>query len=206
MVDAAYIEGFKTDLLSLSSHEIYAKYIEIDQCRGFETLNDGTLRQIVADHFGISLAEVIIVGSAKLGFTLRPKRARDSDEEDRPRFSPFSDRSDVDVAIVSPTVFDAVWEQTFTFWHSSGYLQGNYWPKGGDFRQYIFRGWMRPDMLPSEGTFTYKNHWFDFFRSLTNLRAAGDFKISAGLYRNMHFLEHYQHIAIDDCRRSGALA
>ncbi len=59
---------------------------------------------------------------------------------------------------------------------------------------------MRPDHLPSEGGFTYRSEWFDFFRQLTSERVAGDYKVTAGLYREIYFLRAYQQIAIAACR------
>ena len=56
---------------------------------------------------------------------------------------------------------------------------------------------MRPDHLPSEGNFTYKESWFDLFRELTSNRAAGGYSVTAGLYREPYFLKSYQEIAIN---------
>ena len=146
----------------------------------------------------------MIVGSAKIGFTLRHKPAR-GDESERLPFAEFNAGSDVDVAIISDRLFDDIWKACFSFWHTSGYANaGAYWPTGKHFRDYFFRGWMRPDHLPSQGSFKYKNDWFDYFRRLTSARAAGDYKITAGLYRESYFLEAYQTIAINQCKAGAA--
>jgi hypothetical protein len=200
MVDPGYIEQFKADLQHLSASEIFEQYIAVEECAGFPELNQTGLRQRVADHFGISADQVVVVGSAKVGFCLTDKRVKDG-EGPRPAFSPFDDQSDVDLAIVSDGLFDDIWKRSFEFWHTSGYAQGwGYWSSGKDFRNYIFRGWMRPDKLPSEGLFRYKDEWFDFFRLLVSERAAGDYRITAGLYRESYFLQAYQSIAISACK------
>ena len=204
--EPAHIERFKADLQSLAVADIFDRYIAAERCEGLVGIDHLALRQRIANHFGLEVEEVVIVGSAKLGFTLMDKPRRDSDEGDRPAFSPFSDASDVDVAIVSDRLFDDIWKQCFDFWHTSGYGNDlNYWPTGRKFRDYIFRGWMRPDKLPSEGGFRYKNEWFEFFRRLTSERGAGDYRISAGLYREAYFLRTYQQAALAKCRaRLGA--
>lgn len=199
-LDPAHLARFKSDLISLTPAEMFARYVKIDRCMGAAEIDEGALREKIASRFNLDLQDVIIVGSAKLGFTLTHKPASARAEE-RPVFSPFCESSDVDVAVVSDTLFDNIWKRCFEFWHSSGYSYADgYWPRGRRFRDYIFRGWMRPDHLPSEGGFTYKSEWFDFFRKLTSERAAGDYRISAALYRETYFLEVYQQSAFNKCR------
>lgn len=201
MLDPTYLARFKADLRALPASDMFTRYIAPEMCRGLTEIDEHALRTRIADNFALRPENVMIVGSAKLGFTLRHKPARDPDEEDRPPFSPFSDRSDVDVAIVSDRLFDNIWKSCFEFWHTSGYGNASeYWPDGKRFRDYFFRGWIRPDKLPAEGGFRYRKEWFEFFRRLTSERAAGGYKITAGLYREPYFLESYQHIALNQCR------
>ena len=205
-LDSTYLAAFKADLLSLTAEEVFARYIAPNQCHGMTDVDEGSLRGQIAEHFCIPPQNVLIVGSAKLGFTLRHKPPR-GDEGERLPFAEFNAGSDVDVAIVSDHLFDDIWKACFSFWHTSGYANaGAYWPTGKHFRDYFFRGWMRPDHLPSEGSFRYKNEWFDYFRRLTSARAAGDYKITAGLYRESYFLEAYQTIAINQCKSGVASA
>ena len=202
-VDDSYLEQFKTDLRTRSSGEVYSRYIAPDTCKGLQGVDEAKLRKRISDRFDIGMTSVLIVGSAKLGFTLVDKTARDPDGQPRPRYSRFSEGSDVDVAIVSEVLFDAIWKDCLKLWHTSGYRNSmEYWPRGKQFRDYIFRGWMRPDKLPSEVRFPYKDEWFDFFRGLASDRAAGDYKVTAGLYRESYFLETYQQVALDECRAS----
>lgn len=188
---------FKADLLALPTSDLYRRYVAAEECVGLTDVDTLALRDRIADQFGIGREGVVIVGSAKLGFTVTHKPARGGGPA-RPMFSPFSENSDVDVAIVSDALFDDIWKRCFRFWQESGYGDG-YWRSGSNFRDYLFRGWMRPDKLPSEGGFTYRSEWFDFFRTLTGDRAAGDYKVTAGLYREEYFLEAYQHVALQRC-------
>lgn len=199
-LDPEYVRRFKADVVTMPAQEIFERYIAADVCAGFPELDEGALRQRIGHHFGLKAAEVMIVGSAKIGFSLMPNRKR-------PAFTPFSEDSDVDVAIVSDTLFDRIWKECLQFWHGSGYSDASgYWSsRGKDFRAYHFRGWMRPDKLPSEGGYNYANEWFDFFRTLIVERAAGDYRITGGVYRERYFLQMYQQIAIEDCRARVAL-
>lgn len=199
-IDPEHLARFKADLAALTVDQVYRRYVLPDACKGLTEVDELKLRLKIADKFDIDVSKVIIVGSAKLGFTLRPKRKTESTEE-RPAFSPFSENSDIDIAVVSDVLFDYVWKQCLEFWHTSGYANSkSYWIEGQKFRDYFFRGWMRPDKLPSQGEYSYKRDWFDFFRrQLTSERAAGDFTINAGVYREPFFLETYQKIAINEC-------
>lgn len=194
-LDPRHLRAFKADVLTLTSEEIFERYVAPEACMGFTNLDERSLRQRVGDRFEIPIANVYIVGSAKIGFTLTPKKGR-------PVYSAFRPESDVDVAIVSDAIFDRAWKECLRFWHGSGYRENTgYWAeRGKDFRSYHFRGWMRPDKLPSGGALTYANEWFDFFRQLVSDRVAGDSRINAGVYRERHFLEMYQRIAIDGCK------
>ncbi len=139
LVDSDYLSRFKADLVSLPPGEIYARYVLSESCMGMAGVDERHLRDRIAIRFGIDLKNVVIVGSAKLGFTLRRKPASGEDEE-RPAFSPFSENSDIDVAIVSDDLFDNIWKRCFEFWHTSGYGDAiGYWPRGRRFREYIFR-------------------------------------------------------------------
>jgi hypothetical protein len=129
-IDLDHLSRFKADLASLSLGEVYARYILSDACMGMIGVDERHLRDRIATRFSIDLKNIIIVGSAKVGFTLRHKPASENAEE-RPAFSPFSQNSDVDVAIVSDALFDNIWKRSFEFWHTSGYGRANsYWPRG----------------------------------------------------------------------------
>lgn len=199
-IDPDHLARFKADLADLTADEVYRRYVLPDTCKGLTEVDELRLRLKIAEKFHIDVSKVIIVGSAKLGFTLRHKHKTERSDE-RPAFSPFSENSDIDVAVVSDVLFDHVWKQCLEFWHGSGYANAKgYWFGGQQFRDYFFRGWMRPDKLPSEGDYRYRHEWFDFFRrQLASERAAGDYTINAGVYREPYFLETYQKIAINEC-------
>lgn len=203
-LDEEHLARFKADLSQLSAGEMYERYVISEACMGLVDVDHVSLRGRIADRFEVPTASVVIVGSAKIGFTLVHKKANDCAPE-RPIFSPFYDSSDVDVAIVSDVLFDGIWKQLLQFWHDSGYSDHfGYWRGGDKFRRYHFRGWMRPDKLPSGGDYTYRNEWFDYFLELTSARAAGDYPIKAGVYREDFFLRTYQHIAFERCKAGAA--
>ena len=135
-----------------------------------------SLRNVVAAHFGVEPASVYIVGSAKLGFSPKPGQY----------FKPFSDQSDIDVAIVCRDLFARIWHEV-----SEMYLANEYYDFD-KFRHYHFRGWIRPDKMPSSGEYETCREWWEFFRELSGREEFMRMKISAGLYHDDRFLRRYQ--------------
>ena len=144
------------------------------------------LRSEVAEHFQLHPNEVLVVGSAKLGFSIAPHK----------RYRHFGDESDIDVVLVSPSLFDEIWAATFSYWRDGGY-----WEKKSDFKDYLFRGWIRPDKLPPASTFAMCSDWWEFFLALTNSGNYGHYKIAGALYRSWYYLESYQEICVKSCQQ-----
>ena len=128
------------------------------------------------------------MGSAKLGFSISPSK----------RWRPFGDRSDIDVAIVSHDLYQTVWHEVYDY-----SVSGADWPKKDKFQQYLFRGWIRPDYLPSGPTFEFVESWWEFFRGLKADEIAGPYKIAGALYHDIEFLWKYHANAVAGCRGIG---
>jgi hypothetical protein len=104
---------FRNDLDSLSSEEMFRKHIIL---RKSVILNDADhfdLRNRVSEHFKINFTDILMVGSAKLGFSIKPIR----------RWKPFNDESDIDLAIVSGPLFREFWTKLHRY-----KLSGPFWP------------------------------------------------------------------------------
>jgi hypothetical protein len=148
---------------------------------------EAELRRSISDHLGVAMRDVIITGSAKLGFTIVQK-------PNRPVFSPFSDQSDIDVAIISERLFQQFWIDVNRYCAEAGP-----WPEIGSFRKYLMKGWIRPDLLP-KSEFPPSKEWFELFRTLTASGKYGVYKISGGLYYSEVFWEDYARTAFSKCR------
>lgn len=138
----------------------------------------------VASRFDVHLTQVFVVGSAKLGFSIAPGK----------RFRLFGETSDIDITLVSKRLFDKVWKAVFRFRH-----EGGYWDKQREFSEFLFRGWMRPDLLPPESSFEFCREWWEFFRGLTSSGEYGPYKLRAALYRDWEFFEAYHAKAVRQC-------
>jgi hypothetical protein len=179
------IRAFKQDLGQHTVPVMVQKYITYGDCFALSQASYFDLKSGIASEFGLHPSQVMIVGSAKLGFSIVKWK----------RYRPFGDTSDIDVAIISPELFDELWINVYEYWQAGGY-----WDQIADFQEYLFRGWLRPDKLPPSRSFAGRRQWWEFFRRLTNSREFGDFQIRAGLYKSWYFLESYQAGCINQCR------
>lgn len=141
-------------------------------------------RKRIAIKFGINFHEIFITGSAKLGFSPFKQKEFDLD-------------SDIDVAIVSHSLFDKIMSNIHTFQielrcdrKAVSYGELARYHK---FLEYGAMGWMRPDLLPTSFRIKeIKNDWFDFFDSISYGKSeVGNYKIAAGVFKSYHHLEIY---------------
>jgi len=178
-------EQFRADLKRLTALEMVHKYIVNSFCYAITVDQHHQLKECISRKFEVPYNDVVIVGSAKLGFSIKPEK----------RYMEFNDNSDIDVAIVSSELFRRVWEDAYKFRQSRAD-----WPKCDAFFRYLGFGWIRPDMLPPR-EFEFTRTWWDFFRKITASGQFGPYRIRGGLYYSWFFLEQYQMICIDQCKK-----
>ena len=178
------LDEYKKDLSALTATQIVRKHILYGESCILPEDKYFDLRSEIADHFQLNPNEVLVVGSAKLGFSIVPSK----------RYRLFHDESDIDVAIVSSKLFDEIWETVFRYRDAVGY-----WPEYKEFTTYLFRGWIRPDKLPPSNVFQVGKDWWNFFQEVTNSGVYGDYKIKGALYKSWFFLENYQRICVRKC-------
>src|SRR5258708_29662172 len=100
------IESFRADLRQREIGELVQRHITYGACFILSGDLYFDLKTQVARRFKIHPSEVLIVGSAKLGFSIVPDK----------RYRPFGETSDIDVAICSPELFDMFWKDVFDYW------------------------------------------------------------------------------------------
>jgi hypothetical protein len=179
------IKTFRADLPQLDVNSLVQRHITYGECFALSADQYFALKQCISHQFGIHTTEVLVVGSAKLGFSIAPNK----------RYRPFGESSDIDVALCSSQLFDDIWSDVFKYW-----ARGESWPGLDDFRKYLFRGWMRPDKLPPSNSFPRSKEWWEFFRKLAAKGEFGPYKITGALYKSWDFLESYQQKCVGDCK------
>lgn len=145
------------------------------------------LKERVSEFFQVHPHNVIIVGSAKLGFSVAPKKL----------WKPFDAESDIDVVIVSEKAFTEYWGKLFLF-NSNISRTADEDDQYMKFKDYFFRGWIRPDLFGFQ--YQGKAAWFDFFNEMSRLYGNGR-KISGALYYNFDFFEQYHISNLSNIRK-----
>jgi hypothetical protein len=167
--------------ISYTNEELVERYIWFGTPAVFsdceQTYYD--LKREISTQFPVkSKNNIIVVGSAKLGFSIAPRK----------RFRDIQDESDIDVAIIDEELFDSYWERLFEFninVKSRSEKDDDLYRK---FLQYFFKGWLRPDLFPFN--FTGKREWFDFFSGIS-YKKYDKRKVAAAIYKNEYFFKKY---------------
>lgn len=191
------VRAFRAKLRTHTPDQLIDEFLLTPGCHGIEAGLDAQLQEFVGNKFEVAATDVLVVGSAKTGFSISQKIR--NGRVIKPRYRSFSEESDVDLAIVSSALFDRIWEETFSYLNEIGP-----WAQIQSFEKYFFRGWIRPDKLPQEDTFRPGKTWRDFFNRMNRDRDYTDHRISAGLYRSPLFLRAYQRVAIKECQQEEA--
>ncbi|MCF5929636.1 hypothetical protein [Xanthomonas perforans] len=180
------IEAFKKMLLANGIERTMNELILRHDCSIIGGSMESSIRTEIADYLDVETEEVIIVGSAKLGFSPKPGQC----------FKPFDEASDIDVAIVSPELFAAIWHEVLDMKAGGAFIkdiQG--------FQHYHFQGWMRPDKMPASSTYHRCRDWWEFFLSLSKKEEYDRRPIRGGLYYDTSFLSRYQTTALAQIQR-----
>lgn len=190
------INQLKAEILANEPRDFVEKHIISGENSHFTGRQLEIIQAEISHATGIDLLpnEVHIVGSAKLGYGLLEKKRKD--QPTLPAFRPFDGNSDIDIAFLSPTLFDIVWDELATFALGKPWLPHRM-NKLGD---YLVYGWIRPDQVPYGARLRTYDAWRDTIRKLSVSNDFNRRKISGALYRNKEFFIKYQSRGISNCK------
>jgi hypothetical protein len=190
------VEEFKQRLSSGDLEELADALVLADGALHVTIEQFDIIRSKLATAYGLSedTVRVVVTGSAKLGFSMIEKR--NGDGTVLPRFRSFGPESDIDVAVLSPAIFEQVWFEL------SAYAANRPWfplvhKKLGP---YLVSGWLRPDHFPIASSLRACRKWFPLFASLSADVRFGRRKISAGLFNSIEQLREYQLRSLRDAQ------
>jgi len=182
--DPTFLQQFKNELKTRDIRLITYEHVLGGGSRILSPDSYFKLRSLVARRWGVHPNEIIMVGSGKLGFSLKPNHY----------FNAFHEGSDFDLAILSGELFDRYWKKVHVY--AQRHLL---WTDKKIFFEKLSGGWIRPDYLPTND-FAERRKWWDFFGDLSNRRDFGYKRIRAGVYKSWDFLEIYHVNNLRRCR------
>ena len=181
------VTAFKKDLYVRDLRDIVRKHITTGDPVVIRPDTYYELRRDVASKFNIHPNSVVLVGSCRLGFSLKPER----------RYQPIQASFDVDVTIISAALFDFYWDRVFDVWQNNIVWRTS--PDAKKFKTNLLRGWIDPRVLPNLPSLAMSQDWAEFFDKLSRRQVCGRRWINARLYRTWDRLEAYQEIMVLDC-------
>jgi len=195
-------DDFKKLLRDLSAAQIVEEHLLSDD-PGAHTTREALnhLRERARMVFGISdqqQFDLIVVGSAKLGFAFLEKSGRDGY---RPAYRAYQPGvSDIDVAVVSPQLYGKLWIELAR--HGTNQ---NRFPWRSELADYMLHGWIRPDKFPVDGPQRCKD-----WKNLVSEVGRSDYfrykKLRCAIYHSKAFLNYYQQRGVLDAQKAERLA
>jgi hypothetical protein len=181
------LEEFKIDCVRLEITDIVQKYLIDGNSYFFEQfdLDEYEFKKEIAHSLGVHIRDIAIVGSGKLGFSLKP-------DDTEPSFFPFKEFddgriSDLDVAIVSEKLFNIQLQNLFEF--TGHYTNHDLWSKPTDRKSlalYVLKGWIKPEFVPGGYEITEK---ISQFQTTYQMRFGRE--INIGIYHSLYYFENY---------------
>ncbi len=200
-----YLDNLKTDVLSgkYNEEQLFQKYLVDKETYYFKknsiTIEEYNLKKEVAQVLGIHLNDIYIIGSGKIGFSIKPENEGRVFDGKFEKTNLIKDKSDIDIAIVNTKLFDYIQENIYDW--SSGYSfdwdENSYYSKKKyevslkyKFMEYLGKGWFRPDYAPQNYHIETKNGKLkDIIKKWSDKLNR---KVAFAIYKDWHFFKKYQ--------------
>jgi hypothetical protein len=147
------------------------------------------LREYAGDALQISPnRDVFLVGSAKLGFSIKPRR----------RYGLFGDDSDVDLAIVSPALYERLWGEARRYSRGGGLWEND---SRIHFKNDHANGVIKPYVLPDSDAIPTRRMLFDLESDLQRV-GGSPYPVTVAVWHSIETLEEYQTLAVIKCQEA----
>ncbi len=184
---------FKQDCEKLKSDIIVQKHLIDGSSFFFDEIQIGQefeFKKDLAKSLDVHIRDIVIVGSGKMGFSVKPDKEDLSNYPFKRFDSNFEEnigdkKSDLDIAIISGNLFDRQLEKIYN--HTKSYTDSRYkGKKVNSLGIYILKGWLRPDFTPEDYQITsevqpvIEKYKMEYGRD-----------INIGIYKSWFFFEKY---------------
>lgn len=181
------LEEFKRSCIDCNPDEVVDRYLIERPSYFFEKIGDGheyEFKKEIAQLLSVHIRDIVIVGSGKLGFSLKP----DNSHPGLYPFTPFdgrtSKKSDLDLAIVSSSLFDRELQNLY----DHIVVAKEKWVNSAreSFSSFILKGRLTIRNLPGE---------FQFTKDVRSVQGKYRMKysrdINLEIYKSWHYFETY---------------
>lgn len=189
------LEEFRAKLKTDTIEDLVTTILLSDEALHVSDENLSFISRSLSSVYGVQESEIDlwVVGSAKLGFSLVPKKQKDGPE--LPRYRSIRADSDIDIAVVSRKISEIIWNELSGFAHGFPAMPWN----SGRLGDYMIYGWFRPDFFPKGRRLRKCDDWFDLFRRLSANVRFGRRQVRGGLFYSIEHLKRYQTRALREC-------
>lgn len=184
------------DLLSLCLRDNDPPYVFAAKPQNWDIF-----RNELASSLGTSAADIRVVGSGRLGFSMKPSV----------HLRPFLDTSDIDVVVVDAGLFDYLWMELLqaayprppTTSRLVGWLSKR--------RAELYTGWLTPLEITldrsifgvrADAVLQFRARWFNALKLAARLPSRRHSDIKGRLYRTWTFAELYHLNSLGELRKS----
>lgn len=189
------VSHFKTSCFYDHPSVVVQKYLIDGSTYFFDTFFSGkdeefNFKKDLAISLGVHIREIAIIGSGKLGFSIKP-------DESNLAFYPFKEfdndfklnsknkKSDLDIAIISSELFE---KQLLSIYnHTDSYRSQTYQGSSKkSFAFYVLKGWLNLEFIPRDYVISPNVQKFE-----EKYKSKYDREINIGVYKTWFYFENY---------------
>lgn len=202
------LKQFKEDISKdLNSEFIVQKYLIDGDAfffREYFPNEEFEFKKGLADVLNVHIRDIAILGSGKLGFSLKPNEVESALYEFKEfdfnfKFDSNKEKSDLDVAIISDSLFEYFLKDIYIRTNRYSAIPDG-WSERRErnrksFSYYALKGWFRKDFLYAG--YEYENQILEF---IDNYKKKYKRDINLGLYKSWFYFENYHSSNIDNIK------
>jgi hypothetical protein len=191
------LDTFKKYCVTLKSDVLVQKHLIEDKTFFFNEIKKGEefdFKKDIASILNVHIRDVVIVGSGKFGFSIKPEKEPEGlylfKEFDYMFKNKISDKkSDLDIAIVSSFLFDKEIENLYNY---TGFHK-NKWKERNSLGFYMLKGRLAIRFLPLEFRLTK-----EIIEAQEKYQMKYGREVNIEIYKSWHFFETYHRENIKD--------
>jgi hypothetical protein len=171
----------KAAVVATSPAEFFSEWFLHSPPFAFRATSDsyGGFRREIADLLAVHTCDSLLVGSAQLGFSLNPENL----------LRKFGSHSDLDLAIISPSIFENAWLDLLGKRHEISLLDQEQRQRFRKTKETFFSGYLRPDELPTVSMLL--KDWFPKLAGPFRTAIATRLPVRAWLFRSWWHMEAF---------------